>query len=577
MKNRLTRSILLAVGALAYHGSAAALSLSDLAVHSALNQPLRADLVLPQTDPANAQRVRVSIRPAATVDPRSDAARFVERFRPSVLINPAGQVIVEITSPAAIREPILNFVVEIRTPEGAMSREFSVLLDPPAVAAATHARPATGHAAANIQHGPQGAVYGPVQPNETLWRIANRVRPDKSVSVNRMMDALVEANPQAFINGDRNRLKAWATLKVPNRQAVLADQAQRVPETVTVTPAATVAPIASAKVTPSAQAAELAEVKARTAAVDTETQQIKARLQSLKADVASLEAQSAQRDAQIATLLAKVSTQTSQTSDTTRTTQANTDHSPKADASPAQNAQPPAASQPTAAIPAPIAKATTGDYGLAGLRSMLPAVGATNLTLVLSASLLMAALAFGAWRWRRRSRDQQGWDHRKVRDAEMLSTVTQKASERLQLEEEISSITSPRNKNQADATLIAAPTEEDTRRNKSEHLIQEADLHLAYGHFDKAEAVLKAALDSDADNLDLRFKLAETYLHAGDQKAFVALAQALHDTPQAVASRHWPPLMEMGRKLCPDNPLFDEDSDEDGVVTSAQILKFARR
>ena len=87
MKNRLTHSILLAAGVLAYHGSAAALSLSDLAVHSALDQPLRADLVLPQTDPVNAQRVRVTIRPAATVDPRSDAARFVERFRPSVLIN----------------------------------------------------------------------------------------------------------------------------------------------------------------------------------------------------------------------------------------------------------------------------------------------------------------------------------------------------------------------------------------------------------------------------------------------------------------------------------------------------------
>jgi pilus assembly protein FimV len=574
MKNRLTHSLLIAAGALAYHGNACALNLGDLAVHSSLNQPLRADLVLLQANPADASRVRVAIRPAGAVEPGSPAALFVERFRPSIMINPAGQLTVEITSPAAIREPILNFVVDVRMPGGTASREFSVLLDPPGyVAAATARQNAPAHLAAHVQHGPQGAVYGPVQPNETLWRIASRVRPDKSISVGRMVEALYDANPQAFIKGDRNRLKAWATLTIPGRDAILAGRTRPATEPVkAVQPAA--APVTSAAKT-AALKDELNKVNTRIAAADQQTQQLKAKLQSLKDDVADLEARSTKRDAQIAALLAKVSAQSAGTGKTTQTAPV---HGQQTAAAPVHtNAQPPAASQPPAVVPAPVAKAATGGNALAGLKSMLPAVGATTLAITLSGALLLAALAFAAWRWRRRSDDHHGWRSRKARDAELLSSVSQKANERLQLEEDISSIIPMQQKSDTDVTSMPAPTEEELRHQNIERVMQEADLHLAYGHYDKAGEVLKAALETDGDSLELQFKLAETHLHAGDEAAFLKVAAALHDNPQARASRQWPSLIEMGRKQCPANPLFDEDPDQDGVVTSAQILKFARR
>ena len=58
-----------------------------------------------------------------------------------------------------------------------------------------------------------GGVYGPVQRAETLWAIADRLRPD-GVSINQMMIAIYQANPAAF-GGNINVLHAGATLRLP--------------------------------------------------------------------------------------------------------------------------------------------------------------------------------------------------------------------------------------------------------------------------------------------------------------------------------------------------------------------------
>ena len=64
---------------------------------------------------------------------------------------------------------------------------------------------------------PGGAGYGPVRASDTLWSIAARVRPDDSVSVQRMMLALLVANPEAFATRNVNALKAGVTLRIPGR------------------------------------------------------------------------------------------------------------------------------------------------------------------------------------------------------------------------------------------------------------------------------------------------------------------------------------------------------------------------
>ena len=62
--------------------------------------------------------------------------------------------------------------------------------------------------------------YGPVQAADTLWSLAARFRPDHSVSVQRMMLALLKANPEAFEIGNVNALRAGATLRIPTREEI---------------------------------------------------------------------------------------------------------------------------------------------------------------------------------------------------------------------------------------------------------------------------------------------------------------------------------------------------------------------
>ena len=61
---------------------------------------------------------------------------------------------------------------------------------------------------------------GPVAEGETLWGIADRSKPDASVSMNQMMLAIQRANPEAFIDGNINQLKRGAVLRIPARDEV---------------------------------------------------------------------------------------------------------------------------------------------------------------------------------------------------------------------------------------------------------------------------------------------------------------------------------------------------------------------
>jgi len=75
-------------------------------------------------------------------------------------------------------------------------------------------------APAPVAAGP--SEYGPVQKGDTLSEIAERVYPDKSVSPQQVMIAMLRANPGAFINNNVNHLKTGKILTVPDRETVAA-------------------------------------------------------------------------------------------------------------------------------------------------------------------------------------------------------------------------------------------------------------------------------------------------------------------------------------------------------------------
>ena len=72
--------------------------------------------------------------------------------------------------------------------------------------------------------------YGPVGRNDTLWLIALRLRPDPSISPQRMMLALLEANPEAFGRNNINALYAGSTLCVGLVDSIETDERAAIAE-----------------------------------------------------------------------------------------------------------------------------------------------------------------------------------------------------------------------------------------------------------------------------------------------------------------------------------------------------------
>ncbi|WP_198780394.1 FimV/HubP family polar landmark protein [Shewanella putrefaciens] len=76
--------------------------------------------------------------------------------------------------------------------------------------------------------GPDGQIrqvnhqYGPTTSKDTFWSIAQKVRPDASVSVYQVMAAVFEANPHAFNSDNYNSLERGMILLIPSKEVMLA-------------------------------------------------------------------------------------------------------------------------------------------------------------------------------------------------------------------------------------------------------------------------------------------------------------------------------------------------------------------
>ncbi|MEZ1315802.1 FimV/HubP family polar landmark protein [Pseudomonas fluorescens] len=123
--------LLLAVGVVAYSSWASALGLGEITVHSALNQPFRADIAL--EDAAGLEEGDLSVS-LATADEFNRAG--VERvfFLNDLKFTPilrGNRSLVRVSSSKAVNEPFLDFVVQLNQPNGRVLREYTVLIDPP--------------------------------------------------------------------------------------------------------------------------------------------------------------------------------------------------------------------------------------------------------------------------------------------------------------------------------------------------------------------------------------------------------------------------------------------------------------
>ncbi|MGG6461269.1 FimV/HubP family polar landmark protein [Solilutibacter silvestris] len=205
--------------------------------------------------------------------------KLVSDLRFQVIDGADGKPYIRVTSSTPVTQPLVNFLVEVDWGDGKLVREYSALVATPNSVAATappvveapsvatapantierpaattaapaatipaapvateknrqpDATPSSASAPAAVAVAPANgasspapaptstssmpaasdAKYGPVQRGQTLGGIIGGLQ-DGGQDHDAVMQALVALNPDAFINGDPNRLRAGAVLRMP--------------------------------------------------------------------------------------------------------------------------------------------------------------------------------------------------------------------------------------------------------------------------------------------------------------------------------------------------------------------------
>ncbi|MBZ0071719.1 MAG: hypothetical protein K8I04_08365 [Gammaproteobacteria bacterium] len=213
----------------AFANQAYAMGLGDIRLNSVLNQPFNAEIELLSPTAGDLAQLRVVLAsPEAYGRAGVERAFFHTKLRFAVVPRPDGSAVIKVTSRDAVREPYLDFLVEATWGSGQVLREYTVLVDPPALmpgpvpvtrAPAVAAPPPVSAAApaprgATPAAGYSGGEYR-TSHHDTLWRIAAEVRPSDAVSMEQTMLGLLAANPEAFYDQNINNLKAGYVLRVP--------------------------------------------------------------------------------------------------------------------------------------------------------------------------------------------------------------------------------------------------------------------------------------------------------------------------------------------------------------------------
>lgn len=507
------------------------LGLGDITLRSALDQPLAAEIRLRGVGDLNPTQIVVGLGSAADFE-RAGVERvyFLSDIQFEVALDGQGDGVVRLSTDQPIREPYLDFVVEVRWPTGRVLREYTVLLDLPTYTAArtepvraprAQAWSGAGGSAAATAADDGGLAIGSgeytVGAGQTLWSIANRAKP-AGVSTQRMMAAIHAANPGAFIGGDMNRVRAGAVLRMPEGSdlVALSQTAARSAAAAPATPgggeeaapaAMPAEPAAAPVAEPGAAAAEgegqlvlagdtaeqpgaaaaggvgeaggsagagadLTAVQENLSAAERANAELKARVAALEAQVKDYE--------KLAELKSDTLSQTQQA--------AGEEKAPAAAAQPAEAAKAPAAPEP-------------------GLLERL--LASTVAQVAALAALLLAMLAF-LFKRRRTVEEFVPAPERPLRPAPAPAP----------------GVVEPRKETPRASDLAPAPATELAGAEFADP-VGEAEIYLAYGRHERAIEILRDALHADPAQTDVRLKLMEIHDARGEQQEFMQHYAAL--------------------------------------------------
>ena len=208
------RKLVLAIAAASAlsSGMAHALGLGEITLKSTQNQPLVAEIELLDVRDLTAADLVPSLAPAEEFAKAGvDRQAFLDDLTFTPVINANGKSVLRITSSKPLPEPFVKFLVQVMWPSGRLMRDYSVLLDPSKFSS----QPANVNATTPAVTAPSEYT---TSKRDTLWEIAAKVR--QGGSVQQTMLAIQALNPDAFIDGNINRLKTGQVLRMPDPQQI---------------------------------------------------------------------------------------------------------------------------------------------------------------------------------------------------------------------------------------------------------------------------------------------------------------------------------------------------------------------
>ena len=560
---------MVAAGALFYSALAPALGLGEISLHSALNQPLNADIELVDAQGLDRSDLAVGL---ASADEYSRAGIDRVFFLNDLRFTPVFQgnrKFIHVSSVRPVVEPYLSFLVQVSRPGGQLLRDYTVLLDPAGTVSLPPASIPTGSAAsadlgtdytraaasssapppapapakaaakpaANLPATSENKHYT-VAPGDTLWTVGKKLTAAGTTTPpNQLVRELRELNPA------RGPLKVGQSLRVPD-SAVLPDA-----------PADPVTPVsdAGAGATPNnaGTPASSAQTPEQLTATVLQNQQLQQSLDDANARLQAIQQQEALKDKQLADLQARAGgtpgtlpTAGSQAQPANSPAQsalapnagvpAAPDTVPAAGASgatptggapaaPAAQAAPvtnqatsrPPVPKPAQAPAAPVVQASSDDD------SWLLIAGALAAVLLLLAALLLA----------RRRRQQQSailapvLTPPAVDDDVLVRTARTPVMALTETQLNDSSRYGSERTTNIEPTLAAAPKPVVQAPAKRESgpatdALDGASIYIAYGRFNEALGILREGLSNEPHRTDLRVRMLEVLGQQGDAPGY---------------------------------------------------------
>ncbi|PXX45634.1 pilus assembly protein FimV [Aquitalea magnusonii] len=553
------------------------LGLGELKVKSKLGEPLVAELELFGTAVKQTDNVRVALSADSLQGaPSGEQLQLIASISHQISKSPAGKSMLLLRSSQPMNDPVLAFRLEVGAGNVHAQKHYNLLLDPNGYTVEERAVDSVGvrksvHGADKVQ---PLKVYR-VLHGDTLSLIAARVKGAGSQAD--VARRLYRSNPDAFIAGDVNRLRAGAALKYPADWRLAADNAQssvaqpaaapEPPAPAVKAPAkpdavATLKPMskpvaeaAHAAAKPAASAPQVTAVKAVAAggAEAAQEDRLKTILQKqdqalLQAQQKALELEQKIRNLQIAKAAAA-------------STAAGETHAAASQPAVAAVASQPAvavvavASQPVAAVasapaaqPVKPAEPAHPPVKAAPPKPAVEAAPAPSMVDdVLDSLRNSGALMYGG-------------------AAAAVGLGALLVAQRLRQRKAAESAGKPASKAAADnasmltmgplTTLMSGIKRGEGIDLASVDLIAEAEVYLAYGRIDQALEILREGLVREPMRQDLRYKLLEVLAMQPDKDGFIAEAT----TARGIFGKDstlWMRVCELGRTLAPEHPLFD--------------------